>query len=170
MLFINPTQTRTSRSTRVVSRLNIVVEEGSTIDGSADLEGSATLSTSDRGIAQAGPMFYFPLKKQENIGTCSKFFVRKDYWIKIWEHALSRPTQSKEFFGPRQWRSRSRIRENCWYVHFLFIFRQSLWNLVIILLVCVALVFFILLEVAIWGCRRRREAKELSAGDYDVNK
>ena len=83
MLLINPTQTRTSRSTRVVSRLNIVVEEGSTIDESADLEGSAILSTSDRGISQAGLMFNFPLKKQENIEKCSKIFVRKNYLIKI---------------------------------------------------------------------------------------
>jgi hypothetical protein len=75
MLLIHPTQTRTSRSTRVVSRLNIVVEEGSTIDGSADLEGSAILSTSDRGIAQAGLMFYFPQKKQENKERCLKIFV-----------------------------------------------------------------------------------------------
>lgn len=169
MLLIHPTQTRTSRSTRVVSRLNIVVEEGSTIDESADLEGSAILSTSDRGISQAGLMFNFPLKKQENIEKCSKIFVRKNYSIKIWEHTLSRQKSHRKDLC-RQWRSGSRIRENSWYVHLLFIFRRSLWNLVIILLVCVALVFFILLEVAIWGCRRRRNAKELSAGDYDVNK
>jgi len=117
----------------IVSRLNIVVEEGSTIDGFADLEGSATLSTSDRGIAQAGHMFYFPLKKQEN---------------KVGQ------AREKIFSGPVNGEVVPELEK----------------TVVIILLVCVALVFFILLEVAIWGCRRRRNAKELSAGDYDVNK
>jgi hypothetical protein len=102
MLLIHPTQTRTSRSTRVVSRLNIVVEEGSTIDGSADLEGSATLSTSDRGIAQAGHMFYFPLKKQENKERCLKIFVlqgkiiRSKYENTLWVGQA----REKIFSGP----------------------------------------------------------------------
>ena len=54
----------------MVSRLNFVVEEGSNIDGSADLEAIGDSSTSESGFVRAGiPMFY-PYSQREIKETC----------------------------------------------------------------------------------------------------
>lgn len=76
------------------------MEEGSTIDGLADLYESATLSTSDRGIAQAGLMFY-PQNQEKNTETCFRaFLIHHFIWYKYWNTYWVGKATKKIFSGP----------------------------------------------------------------------
>ena len=72
------------------------MEEGSTIDGSGDLEGNAA-STSDRGIVQAGLMFY----PQKQIETCLRVFRWDTLFDQNYKNTLwVGQTTDKNFTGP----------------------------------------------------------------------